>query len=159
LSREEALRDDVATYLRTLTIQILDILSNSNGYSDTLLAKHITTDFEAHKDSAPGQGWGPLPSGLEMLRFNSRVLPRMPNMKAEVISSIAKVQENGRKAEVWTWMEMTGLPVSEAAVKYGGEMVEGDGICKESVCVLRWEKLGKEWMCVSGHVVRGVLGV
>lgn len=161
-----------ATHLRTLTAQILEIIYNAKDYTHPVLTQHLLPTALPHKHSPR------LPYQQQQQKQHStaperqintpfasaaQVALRAPNLHAEILRSVARVQANGLAAEVWTWMDVSGLPVSEMRFKAAGakERVEGEGIVKESVVVLRWEWREEEgeWVCVRLRMVRGVLGV
>ena len=136
--------DTTESHLCKLSTAILNILTNSKDYSDPILTKHISHTSLARKDHYPNANPGQ--SVQDVLHANAQIVHLMPDLHAENLSSMARVQDNGQKAETWTWLSVSGLPVMEGPVR-------------EVVCVMKWKKTESKWMCESIRVVRGVMGV
>jgi len=144
---EERTSDCEATclHLRTLTTEMLNIICNptTSTYTNAILFSALSPDFVATKDSSIDDSARSAQRGMQVFASNLEVSHLMPNLSGEVLSSVAKLHEGGKTAEVWSWLRMTGMPVSEVAVKVRGERVEGEGLVKECVCVHRWERRGE----------------
>ena len=149
----EADSDDIAAHLKSLTQTMQELLCDPNQLSHPLLKKHISPTFSAKVD------------GYEDSRCRDDHLAKwveewkhMSKYQAEIVESIAEIHESRKKATVWTFKQLSGLPVTVPRRASRTNYATDSGICKESVAIMRWELRGQDWVCVRLKMVNGVSG-
>jgi hypothetical protein len=68
------------------------------------------------------------------------MIERMPDYHADILNSTATVNEQKGTAAVYLHLFLTGMP---------------DGIRRESVNVLDWQRKGGEWQIIQHNGMRG----
>lgn len=109
---------------------------SDGSLSYPVLLEHMSPSFIGKLDNKPFSV-----NHAQHLDSRSRALQHMPYYHCEVITSIAKVGEDGRKAKAWTFKRLSGLP---------------GGVCKDGVSAMKWERRGQVWMCVTLRTVRNM---
>ena len=147
----EADGNPTAAYLRSLARSMLVVLCNEKDLSSPLLKKHIASSFSTKQDdhlNSKGRD--------DLLALWADTVKLMPDYHAEIIDSVAEIHETGKKAKVWTFKRLSGLPgANMPGSRPRRSEVEG-GICKEGVTCMHWELRAQVWQCVRLKMMRGV---
>ena len=108
---------------------------NDRNFND-LMKQYCAPSIQGkHESMSPA-------SGFEDLQENIRtLLKNCPDYRQEVVSTSARVSERNGTATVWIVQMITGLP---------------DGMWRESVSVLSWERRNSKWVCMSHKGLRGL---
>jgi len=113
--------DPICAYLTSLSIDIFHTLCNSRRINDPLVLKHMSPSFSAYVEGRPAAR-----NRGEHLKIWLESLRAMPELRVEVLSCIAKIHPDGRRAKVWSFKRLTNLP---------GGVLPG-GITKEGVSIM-----------------------
>lgn len=151
---QEAETNPTATYLRDLSQRMLVALCNDKNLSHPILRKHIAPFFSSRQDE-----FSPSKCRDDHLAVWAEALKEMPDYHAEIVDSVAEIHEGGRKARVWTFKRLSGIPATELEVgsEGGGNEDVGAWICKEGIGLMKWELRESLWMCVHLQMMRGVV--
>ena len=122
--------------LKSLSLTLLNVLCNKdfNNPAIQYVASDIESHHDAHHETITASGKENL---IEALKDMVGVLP---NYHAQFLDSGARVSERTGKGTVWVLRMLTGLP---------------DGLRRESVSVLNWERRDSEWVCTKHRGIRG----
>ena len=121
--------------LKSISVTLLNILNHKKFDNPAL--RHLALDIESHHDADHETVFA---SGKEnLIEALKSMTDRLPNYHAEFLDSGAKVSERTGKGTVWVLRRLTGLP---------------DGLRRESVSVLNWEKREGEWYCTKHRGMR-----
>ena len=151
----EAESDEIAAHLKSLTKTMQELLCDPTQLSHPLLKKHISPTFSAKVD------------GYDDSRGRDDHLARWVDewqymadhqYRARIVESVVEIHESRKKATVWTFKQLSGLPVTVPRRGSRTTYATDSGICKESVAIMRWELRGRDWMCVRLKMVNGVSG-
>ena len=119
-----------ATYLKALSQTLLRIVIIDKDISNPLLKKHMSPKFSAKQDDQENSK-----DLSEHLSIWAEAIKSMPDYQYEIIESVAEIHESGKKADVWTFKRLSGVPVLAAPAKRGRKRQVDNGVCKESVGV------------------------
>ena len=83
-------------------------------------------------------------------------MKKMPLFKEEIMDRLVDIHPSGRKARMWSFKRMYGIPARDAMENKEWMSELDDGICKEGIGCMDWELRGDIWMCVRLHLMWGV---
>ncbi|KAK5689811.1 hypothetical protein LTR17_026137, partial [Elasticomyces elasticus] len=114
-------------YLANITRSLLHELCNLKSTDHPIVKRHISRSFVVKQDCKTAR------RTFQLIDWISAA-NTFPDLRVEVISCTVKVEEDKRKARVWTSKRLCGLR---------------DGLCREAVYAWSWHKRAAGWQCVE----------
>ena len=125
-------------YLETLSRDILGVNLNLKDTSHPLVMKHMSPEFRGKHDALPKA------SSRDDHQDNlQKHLAEQPHFHVEVLNASSDVDESRGRATVYLWYDISGI---------------AQGLEREAVAVLSWERKQGTWMIMKHSGMRGSSG-
>ena len=122
-------------YVKALTREFAEALNTKDCSSP--IWDHLTTDVHSSHDA--GNESISTSSQEELIEKMRRVMDSFPDYHTEVLDVSAEVNETTGSAKAWMLRTCNGFP---------------DGLRRETVCQLTWERRNGDWYCSSYRGIR-----
>lgn len=125
-------------YLESLSRQILNVCLNLKDPYHPMIYKHQSVDFRNKHDALPRAS-----NRADHHENLAKHLQEQKNFHVEIFNTSSEVDESRGRATIYLWYEITGL---------------ANGIEREAVAVLSWERKQGTWLLMKHIGMRGPAG-
>lgn len=131
-------KEETGDYLESLAKSILEINLNQKDSDHPLIIKHMSPQFRGKHDALPKAT-----TRNEHQDNLKKHLAAQPDFHVIILNSSSEVDDSRGRATVYLWYEISGL---------------SNGLEREAVAVLSWERRQGIWMVVKHQGMRGPAG-